>query len=374
MFDLQGFVRTRLAREKKQRNYLRTNETERSPSLKVQTGACAKTGSISDAHHCTSTHSEDVQESSPTNPQHIARRTFLKWSSAAGVAAVAGFSMDGLAEAFDEPVIERFDLMHPKLDNLSRPLTIAHVTDFHLGMFFDSSDLMALVNRLNSLEFDCLFLTGDLFHSPMTRVDLAVAPLRSLKAREIGNFAVLGNHDFYAGVWRSVDCLNQSGLTVLRDQWKTYDYGKVAIHIGGIDDPMGNWVWGKGFPKFQGFIRSAPRSEGLRILLSHRPNVLPLAGKNRIDFVASGHVHGGQIIVPVGNDRGWSIARIASHYTHGWYAKDECRMYLSRGVGLTFVPWRINCPPEIALFQLKPSSDGQIRVVRSESQMPVNLA
>lgn len=299
----------------------------------------------------------------------MARRTFLKWSSAMGVTAVVGLSAEGIAQAFEEPVLEQFDFLHPKLEGLSRPLTVAQVTDFHLGMFLEGSDLEKLVAKLNSLEFDALFITGDLFHSPMTRVDVARPILAGLKPRSIGNFAVLGNHDFYAGVQRAVDCIGQSGLTLLRDQWVSHKEGSATIHIGGIDDPMVNWVWGAEFPKFGAFMKKAPDSEGLRILLSHRPNVLPVAARNSIDFTVSGHVHGGQIIVPTGGaGKGVSIARIASVYTHGWYTEGDARMYLSRGVGLTFVPWRINCPPEIALFHLKPSQDRKVRVVRRDME------
>jgi uncharacterized protein len=299
----------------------------------------------------------------------MARRTFLKWSSAMGVTSVMGLSAEGIAQAFEEPVLEQFDFLHPKLEGLSRPLTIAQVTDFHLGMFLDTSDLEKLVAKLNSLEFDALFITGDLFHSPMTRVDVARPILAGLKPRSIGNFAVLGNHDFYAGVQRAVDCIRQSGLTLLRDQWFSHKEGRATIHIGGIDDPMVNWIWGAEFPKFGAFMKKAPGSEGLRILLSHRPNVLPVAARKSIDFTLSGHVHGGQIIVPIGGaGKGVSIARIASAYTHGWYTESNARMYLSRGVGLTFVPWRINCPPEIALFHLKPSQDRNVRVVRTDTE------
>lgn len=325
----------------------------------------------------TSAKSDCNLESAPSKSKHglsepepqplMARRTFLKWSSAVGVTAVAAFSADGLAEAFEEPVVEQFDFLHPKLGGLSRPLIIAQVSDFHLGLFFDGSDLEHLVLKLNSLDLDALFITGDLFHSPMTRADIAVPILRQLKTRSIGNFAVLGNHDFYAGVSRSVECMKLSGLRVLRDQWSSHKNGSATIHIGGIDDPMGNWVWGSEFPRFGAFVNRVPAEDGLRILMSHRPNVLPSAARNHIDLVVSGHVHGGQIIVPVGSSRGVSIARIASHYTHGWYSESHSKMYLNRGVGLTFVPWRINCPPEIAVFHLKPSGDGHIRVVRTES-------
>ncbi|MBI5250251.1 MAG: metallophosphoesterase [Desulfomonile tiedjei] len=370
MLDLRGLMIRYVARLRAQAECFKSCKESRMGATTNLSGASEmlQTDSIADCKRKTPQllRNADGSQSLPAN--FMARRTFLKWSSVAGVTAVAGFSADGLAEAFDDPVVEQFDFLHPKLAGLSTPVTIAQITDFHLGMFFDSADLEKLVRKLNSLEFDALFITGDMFHSPMTHVDLAVPALRGLRPRTVGNFAVLGNHDFYAGVTRSVECLKQSGLVLLRDQWLSHRNGKSLIHIGGIDDPRGNWVWGADFPRFGAFIKSAPEAEGLRILLSHRPNVLPSAARHQVDFVVSGHVHGGQIIVPVGTDRGFSIARIASHYTHGWYAENKSRMYLSRGVGLTFIPWRINCPPEIAVFHLKPSNDGQIRVVRTETQ------
>jgi predicted MPP superfamily phosphohydrolase len=93
----------------------------------------------------------------------------------------------------------------------------------------------------------------------------------------------------------------------------------------------------------------------VRILLSHRPSILEVASVAGFDLVLAGHIHGGQIIVPVpGSVRGVSLAAIASRYTHGWYRHGDCRMYLNRGAGLTFVPFRVNCPPEIAVFRLMP--------------------
>jgi hypothetical protein len=76
-----------------------------------------------------------------------------------------------------------------------------------------------------------------------------------------------------------------------------------------------------------------------------------------MDLVLSGHTHGGQVIMPtLMKRRGVSLARVAYPYTHGWYRSGQTRMYLNRGVGLTFVPWRLNCPPEIAVLRLGPES------------------
>jgi predicted MPP superfamily phosphohydrolase len=220
-------------------------------------------------------------------------------------------------------------------------------------MFLGSPELERLVQLVNALEGDAVLITGDVFHSPLTRVELATPILKKLKPRRLGNFAVLGNHDFYTGESLAAQSLKDSGLTLLRHQWISFREGSANIHLGGIDDPMVNWVWGSQFPKFEGFMAKAPTTPGMRILLSHRPSVLPIASQAGIDFVLSGHIHGGQIIFPYpGRDRGLSIARVASPFTHGWYRIGKSRMYLNRGIGLTFAPWRINCPAEITLFHL----------------------
>jgi predicted MPP superfamily phosphohydrolase len=299
----------------------------------------------------------------PVPSSHVlssTRRSFLKWTTAAGLVAAAGYAGHGIAEAYARPVLEEFDLFYPELEGLTRPLTLIQITDFHFGMFLGSPELERLVQLVNALEGDAVLITGDVFHSPLTRVELATPILKKLKPRRLGNFAVLGNHDFYTGESLAAQSLKDSGLTLLRHQWISFREGSANIHLGGIDDPMVNWVWGSQFPKFEGFMAKAPTSPGMRILLSHRPSVLPIASQAGIDFVLSGHIHGGQIIFPYpGRDRGLSIARLASPFTHGWYRIGKSRMYLNRGIGLTFVPWRINCPAEITLFHLHPAGNGE---------------
>ena len=288
----------------------------------------------------------------------LSRRKFFKWSTAAGIVAVVGSGLEAVSEAYQPPIIEEFDVFNPRLAGLREPVTIVHVTDFHYGMFLNSADLEKLVERVNAIPGDAVIITGDVFHSPMTPVESAVPLLRGLKERRLGNFAVMGNHDFYAGERRCADAMRSGKLTLLRNKWITFKERDATIHLGGIDDPMVNWIWGKAFPTFPRFMAEAPRTPGLRILLSHRPSVLPIAAQHEIDFVLSGHIHGGQIILsPGGPELGVSLARVVSPFTHGWYRRGASHMYLNRGVGLTFVPWRINCPSEIAVFHLRSDGD-----------------
>jgi len=260
----------------------------------------------------------------------------------------------GLVEAYQPPVVEEFDLLIPGLD-LPVPLTLIQFTDFHYGQFLGDSELQRLVDMLNELEGDMVVITGDTFHSPISPIGQAPDILRTLRDRQFGNVTIMGNHDFYAGERRVVDALQAGGLTLLRNRWMTLNERGTRIHLGGIDDPMVNWVWGAKFPQFNAFMNKAPKGSGVRILLSHRPNILPLAGESGIDFVMAGHIHGGQIVIPLpGVQGGVSLASVASKFIHGWYQAGSCRMYLNRGAGLTFVPWRVNCPPEITVVHIRP--------------------
>jgi uncharacterized protein len=313
-------------------------------------------------------------EDSAIREEGQTRRTFLQISAAAGVALTAAAAAGGISEAFEKPVLEEFDFFHHGLDGLTSDITIIQVTDFHFGMFFGESQLKRLVEELNAVEADALFITGDVFHTFMTPVEESIPILKGLKPRRLGNYAILGNHDFYAGEQRSVNALGQGGLTLLRNRWLSFREGGANIHVGGIDDPMVNWVWGAKFPKFNEFMASAPKEPGFRLLLSHRPNILPYASEAKIDLTLTGHIHGGQIILPEpGNARGLSLAAIVSKYTNGWYKEHGSSMYLNRGVGLTFIPWRINCPPEIALLRLKPSQGEPDRVQSSRSGKTVAI-
>jgi uncharacterized protein len=303
-----------------------------------------------DVHHCPVCESESMNI--PSIP-FLTRRSFLKRGAIAGVGFAAGTGTYGLVEAYRPPLVEEFHLSHPDLEGIERPVTIIHVTDFHFGLFLRTADLHDLVSRVNSIPGDALAITGDVFHSPISPVEPATPILKKLRPRSIGNFVVMGNHDFYAGEWRSIESFRKSGLTILRNRWLTFDLGPAKLHMGGMDDPMVNWAWGKEFPNFMSFAAMAPTSPGMKVLLSHRPGVFPMAAAAGMDLVLSGHIHGGQIILPTGGPRrGLSLARVASEFTNGWYEIGPNRMYLNRGVGLTFIPWRINCPPEIAVFHL----------------------
>lgn len=287
----------------------------------------------------------------------ISRRSFLRWASVAGMAATATATGYGLSEGYQRPVINEFEVSHNSLEGLGKPITLVQVTDLHFGWFCDTTELERLVGLLNSIKADAVVLTGDIFHSRYTPVENSEPILRSLIPRRHGNIVIMGNHELYVGADRSLESLRKSGLTHLGNKWISLQADGAVIHVGGLDDLLVDWAPTPESKAFGRLMDKSPRGGGMRMLLCHRPSVLPLASYAGIDLVLAGHTHGGQMIVPwPGLPRGLSPARVVSPYTHGWYRKFRCRMYLNRGAGLAYVPWRINCPPEIAVFHLVSSS------------------
>ncbi|MBI4961973.1 MAG: metallophosphoesterase [Desulfomonile tiedjei] len=283
----------------------------------------------------------------------ISRRSFLRWAGAAGMAASAGAMGYGLSEAYQSPVINEFELSHPSLYGLQKRVSFIQVTDLHFSWFFGPTELERLVERLNSIEGHAVVFTGDVFHSRYTPVESSEPILRKLVPRQYGNYVIMGNHERYVRTERSLASFRRSNLTHLGDKWISFEDQGAAIHLGGLDDVLADWVPTPESQIFRTLMDGSPSGPGMRILLCHRPSILPLAAYGRIDLVLAGHTHGGQMIIPwPERPRGLTAAGLLSPYTHGWYKKFGCRMYLNRGAGLVFFPWRINCPPEIGVFHL----------------------
>ncbi len=287
----------------------------------------------------------------------VSRRSFLRFAGLTGLAATFGTAGYGLREGYQNPVLNEYELSLPTLGGMRNPVTIVQVSDLHFGWYFGANELENLVERLNSVAADAVVLTGDIFHSRFTAVEAAEPTLRKLIPRRYGNYAIMGNHERYVGTKRALASFRRSNLLHLGDKWASLEHQGTTIHLAGLDDLLVEWPPAPESETFQALMDKSPKRPGMRILLCHRPSILPLAAYARFDLVLAGHTHGGQMIIPrPGHPKGFTPASFFSYYTHGWYRKFQCRMYVNEGVGLIFFPWRINCPPEIGIFHLVPRS------------------
>ena len=89
----------------------------------------------------------------------------------------------------------------------------------------------------------------------------------------------------------------------------------------------------------------------LNVMLSHNPDVFPVATEKGYSLTIGGHTHGGQVRVEIlGTD--WNVARFYTPYVDGLYRQGNSAIFVSRGIGTIGVPARLGAPPEVALIRL----------------------
>jgi len=294
-------------------------------------------------------------------PVDTRRREFLK--RGLGLAAAAPFVVSGygVIRSRHRFQVDYLDLPVNGLSSALSNLSIVHLSDIHSGPFMPGEEIAEYVEATNRLQPDLVALTGDFVTISREEVYPCVDTLAGLKAK-YGVYACLGNHDVFAGAEEELTRLfRQRGIHVLRNEATSVGIGNSRLNILGIEDIL----WGD-FDLAKAVKASQKEPGEVQLLLSHRPEVFPSAAKMGIDLVLSGHYHGGQIkLTPY--PESLSIARLITPYADGMFhlsrndhspgtadAKDA-NLFVTRGVGITGLPIRINCPPQIAHLSLVPS-------------------
>ncbi len=114
--------------------------------------------------------------------------------------------------------------------------------------------------------------------------------------------------------------------------------------VAGIDDLIA------GDPDLEAALRGLDRAIPT-LLLSHRPEIFPEAADHGIPLTLAGHYHGGQVKLSLpGGDL--SMAHLRTPYPEGLFRRGGSHLYVSRGIGTTFTPVRLNATPEVTLFHL----------------------
>jgi predicted MPP superfamily phosphohydrolase len=288
----------------------------------------------------------------------LERRRFLKIG--AGAAAAAPFVLSGYGTLLGRRrfEIEHFELPVNGLSSALSQLTVVQLTDIHAGPFMPPEELAAYVEAVNRLKPDLIALTGDFVASKPNEAGPCAETLAGLRAR-YGVYSCLGNHDVYADIEDDLTRLFvERGIRMLRNDAISLQIKDTQLDILGIDDLR------SGVPDLQRALGAAAKNPGeVRLLLSHRPEIFPFAAWRGIEVVLAGHYHGGQVkLVP--ESANLSIARFLTPYAEGLFhlsrrrlgnpppAKDST-LFVGRGIGITGLPIRINCPPQIAHLTLK---------------------
>jgi len=236
--------------------------------------------------------------------------------------------------------------VRPELANrLPAPLKLAFASDFHAGPTTHPEIFERVVDELVAHEPDVLLLGGDYVSCRSEYLEALCAALERVRPR-LGTYAVLGNHDLWAGGARIVRRLEASGMQVLVNRNCALPEPFGSISVCGIDDP---WIG-------DADVAAAFQGAGpIRIFLAHSPDSLLLLGDERFDVGFAGHTHGGQVALPNGTQIVTAGGPLCRAYGRGRFdLPGNGPLIVSRGVGCAILPIRINSDPELVLCTLCP--------------------
>jgi len=291
------------------------------------------------------------------------RKWFMIPGAALGILLFAGFGM-GMARGRTHLKVFRENIVIRDLPESFHGLRIVQLSDIHLAGFYNQPEYIKRVVRMaNELEPDLILFTGDMVHNFSEETDPFTEILKELEA-PLGKYAILGNHDYgFYYKWDS-EAAKEANLERVKSQIRACDFDLLlnehrTISLNGDSiEIIGVENWGKPpFPQMGDLPKamSGVDPEHIKILLSHDPSHwdLQVRQKEDIDLTLSGHTHGMQFGIEIGNFR-WSPSKWTYKQWAGLYKENGQYLYVNRGLGFTGFPGRVGIRPEITLLTLQP--------------------
>ena len=231
---------------------------------------------------------------------------------------------------------------------------IVQVSDLHNASFGEGN--AELLERVEQAQPDCIALTGDLVDSRHTDVDAALS-FASEAAKIAPTYYVTGNHEARLEEWEQLlTGLEEAGVTILQNESILLEREGQSIVLAGVEDPSFHddpllhdteGIWERNLESL------SPEEGRYTILLSHRPEFFDLYEKLGFDLVLAGHAHGGQFRLP-GIGGLWAPGQgLFPEYDAGLYQQGGTAMAVSRGLGNSLFPFRVNNRPEIVAITLQ---------------------
>ena len=226
-------------------------------------------------------------------------------------------------------------------------LRILHLSDIHLSAFLSERQLARVIDASNGLRANLAVVTGDLISGIGDPLDACIRQLARLKT-DAGTFGCMGNHERYAGGEAYVrEAAARFGIRFLRGEAYALRFGGATLNLAGVDY--------QSKAQQASYLRGAGRlvvPGALNVLLSHNPDVFPVAARQGYDLLLAGHTHGGQVTVEI-LEQTLNPARFFTPYVHGLYRLGRAAAYVTRGIGTIGIPARIGALPEITVARLR---------------------
>jgi predicted MPP superfamily phosphohydrolase len=250
-------------------------------------------------------------------------------------------------------VVRRVEASLPGLAPDFDGLTIAQVSDLHVGPHTSKRFLSRVVAAIRGAAPDVIAVTGDLVDDRAEDVSAYAAALGQLDA-PLGVFMIAGNHDVYAG-WDAVEHRLRRDVParLLLNDAHIIRRGDATLVLAGTGDPAGGRRGqSRAAPDVERALSAAPNGATV-IALAHNPALWPALVARGVALTLSGHTHWGQLAVP---SAGWSLASPFLKHAMGAYRDRDSLLYINPGTGYWGIPFRLGALPEVTIVTLRRAS------------------
>lgn len=269
-----------------------------------------------------------------------------------------------LKESYQDIKINTYEIYDEKVLSTTKLVIIA---DLHNYDFGDGNK--ELVEKILVQEPEVILMVGDMLDRSSGDIERVLDLIDDLSEIAPIYFG-MGNHELD---WKELysdnlqEQLEDAGATIVEMNFCDLELNDQKIRIGGLYDYAFNLSHAnlKNLSEERlevyRYLCEYEDTDAFKIMLSHRPDSFIFGDASKawdIDLVASGHLHGGQVVLPFlggvyGGDQGWF-----PEYVHGLYEKDDMNILVTSGLSTNkkLVP-RWNNPPEIVVLELLPDNE-----------------
>lgn len=248
--------------------------------------------------------------------------------------------------------VSNYEIINKRIPSEFNNYKIVQISDFHNT----KSKILTndLIKKIKNIKPNLIVLTGDLIDSKKLFIDVSINFIKKIK--DIAPiYYVYGNHEAKITNYKELENeLRKNNVIILDNKTEVLNINDAFINIIGVSDPSFS---ANTYIDDSTIIKDELKGieydyHNYTILLSHRPELFDTYVSENIDLILTGHAHGGQIIIPFIGGLIAPNQGLFPKYTSGVFNKGDTTMIVSRGIGNSILPFRINNRPELVVINL----------------------
>lgn len=229
-------------------------------------------------------------------------------------------------------------------DNDLKGIKIVFPADFHLRPY-QKKRLNDIINIINAENADLVLCVGDFVAGHTKNVTMQIEEIAEELSKvesKHGFFTVLGNHDIWYDEKRITNALSKKGIKVLDNENIKLNINGKTVYIAGIEDMQ---------TQKPDIDKTLKNTNSPIIMLTHTPDMFPKIPE-KVNLTLAGHTHGGQVRFPVIGPV-FTASKYFNKYAKDLIVENGKKMIVSKGIGVSIIPIRYNCIPEIVVIEFE---------------------